>query len=276
MVDTRPEVLLQVIAAVREGGPLVQCVTNHVASSLTANVLLAAGAAPAMVDIRGEAAPFATIAGALLVNVGTPHAEQQDAAVEAAEAALRAGTPWVLDPVAVGALPVRTALARKLAALRPAVVRGNASEILGLAGTGGGGRGVDSTNTVDDAVEAAGQLIEAGAGAVAISGPVDVVVTAGGITRLTGGHPLLTRVTGAGCSLGALAAACCAVGTGAVGTGAGGAGAGTAAAAASWWLSAAAEVAAEQASGPGSFAVALLDRIASIDETELLARLRLS
>jgi len=265
MADTRPRTLLGVVQAVREQGPLVQCITNHVASSLTANTLLAAGAAPAMVDIRGEAASFASVAGALLVNVGTPHAEQQDAAVEAAEAAVAAGTPWVLDPVAVGGLPVRTALARKVAAMSPTVVRGNASEVLGLAGMTAGGRGVDSTDRADTAVEAARILIAAGAAAVAISGRVDVIVDGKGVSHLTGGHPLLTRVTGTGCALGALVAACCAVTPDP----------GAAALAASWWMSASAEVAAARATGPGSFAVALLDAIATIDELELTARLRL-
>jgi hydroxyethylthiazole kinase len=265
MADTRARTLLGVVEAVRERGPLVQCITNHVASSLTANVLLAAGAAPAMVDIRGEAAPFAEVADALLINVGTPHAEQQDAAIEAAQAASAAGRPWVLDPVAVGALPVRTALARRVTELRPGVVRGNASEILGLAGVGTGGRGVDTTDSADAALDAARILIEAGAGAVAISGAVDVVVDRDGVSRLTGGHPLLTRVTGAGCALGALVAACAAVTADPA----------AAALAASWWLSASAEIAAGRAAGPGSFAVALLDVIASIDEFELTARLRL-
>ena len=60
--------------------------------------------------------------------------------VEAAEAAVDAGTPWVLDPVAVGMLPVGTALAHELAANGPTVIRANPSEILALAGHGPGGR----------------------------------------------------------------------------------------------------------------------------------------
>ena len=65
-----------------------------------------------------------------------------------------AGVPWVLDPVAIGALPLRTGLAREFAALHPAVIRGNASEIGALAG-GSGGRGVDSTATPDEVAEVA-------------------------------------------------------------------------------------------------------------------------
>ena len=75
-------------------------------------------------------------------------------------AARAAGRPWVLDPVAVGGLPVRTALARELLAHRPTAVRANASEILGLVGDGAGGRGVDATDEVDAAIGAARHLNE--------------------------------------------------------------------------------------------------------------------
>src|SRR5690606_27831497 len=88
----------------RETSPLVQCITNAVVTGFTANVLLAVGAVPAMVDIPTEAGAFATAAGGLLVNLGTPTAEQRQAAREATAATDR----WVLDPVAVGSLPVRT------------------------------------------------------------------------------------------------------------------------------------------------------------------------
>ena len=134
------------LSRVRSEPPLVQCLTNTVVTNFTANVLLALGAAPAMTDIPGEAGPFARIASGVLINLGTPHAEQRTAMLEAAAAANDAGTPWVLDPVAVGSLPVRTALAAELLAMRPTVVRANASEVMALAGLGAGGRGVDATD----------------------------------------------------------------------------------------------------------------------------------
>ena len=122
------------LEAVRETSPLVSCITNSVVTNFTANVLLAIGAAPAMVDIVGEAGPFASIASGLLINLGTPTPEQREAAREAATAAVAADVPWVLDPVAVGALVHRTDLARELVTMGPTVVRGNASEIIALAG----------------------------------------------------------------------------------------------------------------------------------------------
>lgn len=258
--------VVEVFEAVHRATPLVQCITNSVVTGFTANVLLAAGAAPAMVDITGEAGPFATVASALLVNLGTPHPEQRDAAREAVAAAVGAGTPWVLDPVAVGALPVRTALATELAAARPTVIRGNASEIIALAGDGAGGRGVDSTAGSHEAGPAASRLVAAGAGAVAVSGAVDVVTDARRVAVLTGGDPMLTRVTGTGCALGALIAACAAVTDDPL----------LAALAGSAWIGAAAELAVARSAGPGSFAAALLDELAALTPDGLAGRVRLS
>src|SRR3712207_1451743 len=113
-------------AALRARTPLVHCLTNTVVQTITANALLAAGAAPAMVDAPEEAGDFAAVASAVLVNVGTVHARTAEAMRLAARSAGAAGTPWVLDPVAVGGLVYRTELATELVGLRPTVVRGNA------------------------------------------------------------------------------------------------------------------------------------------------------
>src|SRR6478735_2289152 len=94
----------ELLEALRTAAPLTHCITNAVVTGFTANVLLAVGAAPAMVDIVGEAGMFAGAASGLLVNLGTPTPEQRAASLEAVDAATLAGTPWVLDPVAIGVL----------------------------------------------------------------------------------------------------------------------------------------------------------------------------
>lgn len=191
----------------RSAAPLVQCITNHVVTNITANVLLAQSASPAMVDIPVEAGLFARVASGLLINLGTPTSEQRDAAREAAVAASEAGTPWVLDPVAIGALPVRTELAHELVAMRPSVIRGNPSEILALAGAGAGGRGVDSVAGADDALDAARMLARTHGSIVAVSGAIDLVTDGERVARLANGTELLTLITGGGCALGATIAA---------------------------------------------------------------------
>ena len=108
------------LAALRERPPLVQSLTNIVVAQWTANVLLAVGAAPAMVDNPREAAAFARVAGGVLVNLGTPYDDTALAMEQAVAAAADHGTPWVLDPVAAGALQWRTTLALRPARARPA------------------------------------------------------------------------------------------------------------------------------------------------------------
>jgi hydroxyethylthiazole kinase len=194
----------EALTRVREQSPVVQCLTNSVVTNFTANALLAAGAAPAMVDIPGEAGPFAGVASGVLINVGSLPAGQSNAMMQAALSAVAAGTPWVLDPVAIGSLPVRTALAHQLAGLQPTVIRGNASEIVALAD---GGPTTRLTEHTEDAYGAACALATRYGGVVALSGPVDVVVHPAGSVRVANGVLLLTRVTGGGCALGAMMAA---------------------------------------------------------------------
>lgn len=263
-----PAVAAELLARVRHAPPLTHCITNAVVTGFTANVLLATGASPAMVDIVGEAGMFARIASGLLINLGTPSPEQRAASLEAVAGATDAGTPWVLDPVAVGALPVRTALAAELVGMGPTAVRGNASEILGLAGAGAGGRGVDAVDAPDAALDAARDLAARSGAVVAVSGPVDLLTDGARVIRIANGDALLTRVTGGGCALGALMAAFLGAARHT------GADALDAVAAATLVYTLAAEHAARVADGPGSFAVGLLDALAGIDPADITAEAR--
>jgi len=263
------------LRALRAAPPLVQCLTNTVVQQFTANLLLALGASPAMDDTPGEAGGFAAIASGVLVNLGTIHTEEADAMREAVASAHRAHTPWVLDPVAIGTLRVRTELAHELAAQHPTVIRGNASEIAALAGAGAGGRGTDATDSPEDVLPAALELASRTGAAVAISGPTDLITDGERVWRVPGGSALLTRVTGGGCALGAVVAAVAGVAAAASGddtadpTPARGAltptQAAQAATAAHALYSLAAERAEALSAGPGSFAVAFLDELAALD-----------
>ena len=243
------------LAALRARGPLVHCLTNVVASTLTANVLLAIGASPAMVHEEQEAAGFTSIAQAVLVNVGTITEATARAMEEAARTAAAKGVPWVLDPVGVGALPWRRRFARGLLAYRPGVIRGNGSEILSLAGSADGGKGVDSTASSADALTAAASLATTTGAVVALSGATDFITDGSEVVEVPGGNVMLTRVTGTGCALGAVIAAFLGAGCPPL----------RAATAASAVFSTAAETAMVYSHGPGSFTVAWLDVLANLD-----------
>lgn len=259
----------------RRTTPLVQCLTNTVVTQFTANTLLAAGASAAMVDTPEEAADFARAASGVLVNLGTPTAAGYTAMREAVRGAGDAGTPWVLDPVACGGAASRSAFAADIVRHRPTAVRGNPSEIRALAGlvagenaAAAGGRGVDATDVVESARDAAGALARATGAVVAVSGPRDLIVSACGetgddirVTWLTSGDPLMQRVVGTGCALGALTAAY----LGAEGTDPA-ADPHAAVVAAHAHAGAAGILARRTASAPGSFAVAWLDALYTLTD----------
>ncbi|NVN12796.1 hydroxyethylthiazole kinase, partial [Nguyenibacter vanlangensis] len=128
-----PQAAAATLAKIRAAAPLVHNITNLVVANSTANALLAAGASPAMVGAEEEVAEFAALADALVVNIGTITAPQARAIALATRAAQQAGTPWILDPVAVGVLDFRSRVAVASLADAPRAIRGNASEILALA-----------------------------------------------------------------------------------------------------------------------------------------------
>lgn len=252
--------LAAVLENLRKKNPLILSLTNNVVQSITANMLLAVGAAPVMLNDAAECEQLLSVcANGLLVNVGTlshPQAELMRCAVDAAHAA---GVPWVLDPVAVGLLRFRTEFCHELLAMRPTLIRGNASEIMALAGEAAGGRGTDTTEESSAAVQSARKLAQQSGCTVLVTGPVDYVTDGERVLALGNGDPLMTRVTGVGCAMGALAAACVAAAPDAF----------TGAAACAAILGIAGERAAARCPRPGSFAGALLDELDALSPAEV-------
>ena len=193
--------------------PLVQCITNSVAANYAANILLAAGASPAMIDNPFEAESFTQISGALSINTGTPTTEQMQAMMISAQTAHKHHIPWVLDPVGYGPiLKWRSDAVDALLQYHPSVIRGNASEISALAGRLTQSKGVDSTLKSDEMFHHAQHLLTK-TSCVAISGETDYILSNAMtcIVKIQGGSHLQPRITATGCALGALVTAYCAV-----------------------------------------------------------------
>ncbi|MBR2513063.1 MAG: hydroxyethylthiazole kinase [Halomonas sp.] len=248
------------LEALRSSTPLVHCITNYVAMNSTANVLLAAGASPAMLHAIEEVADFTAIAGALSINIGTISSPWAEAMLMAAKTAHRQGIPWVLDPVAVGATGFRQTLCAELLTYQPTVIRGNASEILALGGLAGQGRGVDATASTQDAFTGAIALAQRHGCVVAMTGQEDFVTNGRYHYRLTGGHALMPNVTTLGCGLSALVAGFVASNRECPFE---------ASIAALACFALAGSRAGEHATGPGSFQVALLDALYQLTPNDL-------
>jgi hydroxyethylthiazole kinase len=198
---------------VRERAPLVHSITNLVAMNFNANALLAVGASPVMAHAQEEVRDMVGIAQALVLNIGTLEPAWIRAMQIAIEAGRARGIPIVLDPVGAGATPYRNAaLADLLRTGAPSIVRGNASEIMSVAGLSATTRGVDSAASSNQAVDAAKALARDLGAVVCASGADDHVVDASGRwATLSNGHPWMTRVTAVGCSASALIGAFAAV-----------------------------------------------------------------
>ncbi len=216
-LDTR--VILQQVmdawAQLQTRQPLVQCITNTVAANYAANILLAAGASPAMIDNPFESESFVKISGALSINLGTPTTEQMQAMRISAQTAQSHQIPWVLDPVGYGPiLKWRSDMVNELLQFKPSIIRGNASEISTLAGNQVESKGVDSTLNSADVYNQAKVLLEH-TECVAISGESDFIISKAfnAVIQINGGSYLQPKVTATGCALGALIAAYSAVTT---------------------------------------------------------------
>lgn len=251
----RSSEILERLERLRRATPLVQNITNFVAMNNTANALLALGASPAMVHGSDEVEEFQAAADALVVNIGTLSSDWVAGMRLAALAAGRLGKPWALDPVGVGATRYRTRVAADLLALGPSVLRGNASEILALAGDEAP-KGVDSRHGVEAAEGAARWIAVQHGIVVAVTGAVDLVTDGTRTARIHGGHPMMGRVTGLGCSATATVGAF---------LGAAPEDAFGAAVAALAVFGAAGKAAAERSSGPGSLQLNLLDDLYRCD-----------
>lgn len=259
------------VAAVRAQAPLVHNITNFVVMNFTANVLLALGASPVMAHAADEVEDMAGIAGALVLNIGTLQPDWIASMELALAVARRRGIPSVLDPVGAGATPYRNrAVSALLAGGPPSIIRGNASEIMSVAGLNAATRGVDSSVHADEAITAARGLADRIDGIVCVSGPNDHVVAPGGRwATLSNGHQWMTRVTGVGCSATAMIGAFAAVQPDPW----------RATVTAMAYLGVAGELAAVRTEmrggGAGTYALELLDAIHLLDEAEFVSRLRI-
>ena len=251
--DDAAQAASDILVRLHARAPRVHCITNAVAQSFTANVLLAAGCVPSMTLSVEETGAFVSGAQALLVNLGTFDAERRQATAIGLEAATTNKVPWVLDPVFVDRSETRARYARELIDRRPAVVRLNHAEFAALAGT------APSRDSIMAFARSNGIV-------VAVSGEADLIADGHRIAGISNGHPLMSKVTAMGCAGSAVLAACLAVETDAL----------RAAIAGLAIIGVAGELAAERSGGPGSFAVAIIDALHGLNAATLNARARIS
>lgn len=256
----------EILARLREHRPLVHQITNFVVMNDTANVTLQVGGLPVMAHAREEVEEMVALAGALVLNTGTLAPAWVEAMIKAGKRAKQRGIPVVLDPVGAGATRYRTDTdLRIIDEVGPDIVRGNPGEIAALVGAGGEVRGVESVGALDNPEAVARLAANAWRATVAMTGARDLITDGERVYGVDNGDRWLTTLTGTGCSSTTMVAAYAAVepdytlaATGALAH-----------------LGYAAQVAALEAKGPGSFKVALHDAIYNVTAADLAENARI-
>jgi hydroxyethylthiazole kinase len=254
------------ILRIREENPLIHNITNFVVMNTTANALLAIGASPVMAHAIEEVEEMVGHARALVINIGTLSASWVRAMVQAGKEAQRLKIPVVLDPVGCGATQFRTDATQELMReISPAIIRGNASEIRSIVCNSAGGKGVDSIDTPGEVIDEARVLSSSTGSVVSISGPMDLIVEGARVARVYNGHPMMSRVTGMGCTASAITGAFAAVHSSYF----------EAAVQAMAVIGVAGEIAAERSAGPASFQMHFLDTLYQIGESDIERRVKI-
>ena len=223
-----PQQIGSIWQRLRDRRPVIHCITNSVVQNFTANLLLSVGVTPSMTTDKDEIKDFVQSADGLLVNLGTLDGDRKQAIGMALES-LGPEKRFVLDPVFVNRSPPRLAFARSLMAAQPAIVRCNQAE-------------ADALGLTDKTLEKT---------VLALSGATDKVIIKEHLISLGHGHPYGALVTGGGCALSGLMSAVLAVEPHA----------GLAAVTAFAAYGIAQEIAAQDAEGPASFAMRLIDAL---------------
>lgn len=251
---------------IREASPLIHNITNYVVMNYTANALLAVGASPVMAHAEQEVKEMTGLSRALVLNIGTLSPAWIRAMLSAGKEANKRKLPVILDPVGSGATSYRTETARMLVkTLKPTVIRGNASEIRSLLRSGVTTKGVDSVFMPESILEDAITLSKTYGSVISVSGPVDLIIDGDKVVRVSNGHPMMTKVTGIGCTATALTGAFAAINPSPL----------QAAVNAMAVMGVAGEMAAESSQGPGSFAQQFLDALYWMNENDLTTRVKI-
>ncbi len=253
------------VKEIRDSVPVIHNITNYVVMNNSANALLAIGASPVMAHAEEEVEEMVNIAGALVINIGTLSPHWIKAMLLAVEKAKKIDIPIILDPVGAGATTYRTSTARELIQeVPPAIIRGNASEIMSLIEKNTQTRGVESAASSHSAVDTARQLNKTYGSVVCVSGETDYIIYGDDVTKVMNGHPMMTKVTGMGCIATAICGAFAAVNRAYA----------EAAVQAMAVMGIAGEIAVRGAAGPGMLQVRFLDALYGLTERDIIQNLK--
>lgn len=245
-----------ILKRVRNEKPVVHHMTNWVTIYDCANIVKVFGASPVMAHAKEEVADMAGIASALVLNIGTLTPDFVEAMKLAAGSANRKGIPVVLDVCGAGATRLRDdACFEIIDDVRVDVIKGNASEIARIAGERVQTKGVDAAAVDKNMQELTSGLARKRNCTVVVTGVEDIVANGERIVRVLNGHPMMADIVGTGCMAASVIGTFAAVEKDLV----------SASVAGLVCYEIAAEMAAKEAKGPGTFKEKLYDAVYGLD-----------
>jgi hydroxyethylthiazole kinase len=241
---------------VRTEKPVIHHLTNWVTIYDCANIVKVFGASPVMAHAKEEVADMAGIASALVLNIGTLTTDFVESMKLAAIAANRKGIPIVLDVCGAGATKFRDDKCFEiLNEAKVDIIKGNASEIARIAGENVQTKGVDAAAVEKNLEEVASGLAKKRSCTVVITGVEDIVADGKRVVLVKNGHPMMANIVGTGCMATSVIGTFAAVEKDLV----------AASVAGLVCYEIAAEIAAQEAKGPGSFKEKLFDAVFNLD-----------
>jgi hydroxyethylthiazole kinase len=259
-LDFRLEATVKSIAdcleRVRTEKPIIHHLTNWVTIYDCANIVKVFGASPVMAHAREEVVEMAGIASALVLNIGTLTTDFVEAMILAGNSANRKGIPVVLDVCGAGATKFRDEKCFEiLDKVRVSIIKGNSSEVARMAGESVSTRGVDASAVEKNLQQIARSLAEEKNCTVVITGKEDIVTDEKRVLLVRNGHAMMANIVGTGCMAASVIGTFAAVEKDYV----------SASTAGLVCYEIAAEIAAAQATGPGSFKERLFDAVYNLD-----------
>jgi hydroxyethylthiazole kinase len=246
----------EVLERVRREKPLVLHLTNYVTIYDCANIVKVFGASPVMAHAREEVADMVDLASALVLNIGTLTSDFVDAMLLAGISANNKNIPVILDVCGAGATKFRDdKCSLILDEVYVSIIKGNSSEIARTAGEDVQTRGVDAALVEKNLQDIARELAKKRDFTVVITGQEDTVADEKRVVRVLNGHPIMADIVGTGCMATSVIGTFAAVEKDYV----------VASAAGLVCYEVAAEIAAKEAQGPGSFKETLMDAVYNLE-----------
>lgn len=244
------------LSKVREQKPIIHHLTNWVTIYDCANIVKVFGASPVMAHAKEEAADMAGIASALVLNIGTLTPEFVEAMIIAAKSANKKGIPVVLDVCGAGATKLRDDKCFEiLSNVKIDIIKGNASEVARIAGEDVKTKGVDAGSVEKDLAKIAKELAKRRNCMVVITGKEDVIADNEKVLVVKNGTPKMAEIVGTGCMAASVIGTFAAIEKDLV----------LASACGLACYEIAAELAAKNSKGPGSFKTAFFDAVYNLD-----------